>query len=95
MRRSLVLESNKTQDNFAAKWFEQIVKLENLSNFVIPLLANLTNVKFFTKLNNYDGINRVIAQTNPQLLTAFDTKEYGPQVQNFVVQIEEEQKDSR
>jgi len=64
MRRSLVLESNKTQENFAAKWFEQILKLEKLSNYVIPLLANLTNVKFFTKLNNYEGINRVVAQTN-------------------------------
>jgi hypothetical protein len=48
MRRSLVLESNKTQENFAGKWFEQILKLEKLSNYVIPLLANLTNVKFFT-----------------------------------------------
>jgi hypothetical protein len=95
MRRSLVLESNKTQENFAAKWFEQILKLEKLSNYVIPLLANLTNVKFFTKLNNYEGINRVVAQTNSQLLIAFDTKEYGLQVQNFVVYIEEKLRDSR
>jgi len=89
------LESNKTQENFAAKWFEQILKLEKLSNYVIPLLANLTNVKFFTKLNNYEGINRVVAQTNSQLLIAFDTKEYGLQVQNFVVYIEEKLRDSR
>ena len=44
---------------------------------MIPLLANLTNVKFFKNLSNFDGIDRIIAQTNPQLLVAFDTKEYG------------------
>jgi len=60
---------------------------------VIPLLANLTNVKFFKNLSNFDGINRVIAQTNPQLLIVFDTKEYGVQVQNFVVYVEEELRD--
>jgi len=62
---------------------------------VIPLLANLTNVKFFKSLSNFDVIDRVIAQTNPQLLAAFDNKEYGVQVQNFVVYVEEELRDQR
>ena len=62
---------------------------------MIPLLANLTNVKFFKSLSNFDVIDRVIAQTNPQLLAAFDNKEYGVQVQNFVVYVEEELRDQR